>query len=100
MGDVLGRIDATLEGRCVCGCGILLDERSPSGWFASEGCQERWYERQGFEPEVPRQGAMQGFEASYFVMDEFLEWRARVDPNLEARQAGRLGVTRGNPQET
>src|SRR5690606_18712885 len=40
--DVLDRIDATLNGRCACGCGRKLDPAGPSAWFAGERCQRRW----------------------------------------------------------
>jgi hypothetical protein len=43
--DILARIDATVDQRCACGCGVLLSPTSPSGWYASERCQQRWTEQ-------------------------------------------------------
>lgn len=40
--QALAKIDAAIEGRCACGCGVMLDPTGPSAWFASEVCQWRW----------------------------------------------------------
>lgn len=45
MADILADIDATADGRCACGCGVLLAVDGPSGWFASPECQQRFQAR-------------------------------------------------------
>jgi hypothetical protein len=42
---VLADIEATVDGRCACGCGTRLGPRSNSAWFASHDCQARWNAR-------------------------------------------------------
>lgn len=39
----LDAIDATVDGRCACGCGAQLDPAGASAWFASERCQRRFH---------------------------------------------------------
>lgn len=39
----MARISNTLDGRCACGCGAVLDEASPSAWFAGPDCHRRWH---------------------------------------------------------
>jgi hypothetical protein len=39
VNDILAAIDATLDGRCACGCGIPLDPHGPSGWYLNEDHQ-------------------------------------------------------------
>ena len=47
---ILTRIDATVEGRCACGCGTRLDPDGPSAWFAGERCQRRYQQAQATNP--------------------------------------------------
>jgi len=47
---VLGAIDATVDGRCACGCGMLLRASSPSGWFATDECQRLYHARTATRP--------------------------------------------------
>lgn len=42
MTDILARIDAAIEQNCACGCGRPLSPTGPSGYYATEGCQQRW----------------------------------------------------------
>lgn len=42
MTDILAQIDAAIEQHCACGCGRPLSPASPSGYYATEGCQQRW----------------------------------------------------------
>jgi hypothetical protein len=43
--QVLERIDAAVEGVCACGCRRPITDGSPSAWFASEECADRWHGR-------------------------------------------------------
>lgn len=47
--DILTSIDAVLaeQERCGCGCRVRITARSPSPFFASQECQERWMAGQG-----------------------------------------------------
>lgn len=47
---VLGAIDATMDGKCACGCGRPLTAAGPSGWFASSSCQTRYQARDATNP--------------------------------------------------
>lgn len=51
MTDILAAIDATVDGLCACGCGAILDPAGPSGWFATQGCQQRFQARDATAPE-------------------------------------------------
>jgi hypothetical protein len=42
---VLADIEATVDGRCACGCGVQLGPNSNSMWFADNECQELWHAR-------------------------------------------------------
>lgn len=44
-GDRIADIDAAMAGDCACGCGIPIDDASPSAYFATPGCQWRWSQR-------------------------------------------------------
>jgi len=44
--DTVDQITAAIEGRCACGCGHRITDRSPSAWYATEGCQDRWAAQQ------------------------------------------------------
>lgn len=46
----LEAIDATVDGRCACGCGAVLDPGAPSAWFASPVCQQRFHARGATRP--------------------------------------------------
>lgn len=46
----LAAIDATVDGRCACGCGKELGPDAASAWFASEYCQLRWAGRRATDP--------------------------------------------------
>lgn len=46
MGDIVEQIDAALDGRCACGCGAKITDRSPSAYFAREHCHARWMAQQ------------------------------------------------------
>lgn len=40
--DVVARMDAAIDHRCACGCGLALAPDGPSGYFASPECQQLW----------------------------------------------------------
>ncbi len=42
MTDILDRIDAATAELCACGCSRPLDPDGPSGWWATELCQQIW----------------------------------------------------------
>lgn len=41
--DFLECLDAAVEQRCACGCGIQISDRSPSAYYATEMCAARWH---------------------------------------------------------
>jgi hypothetical protein len=43
--DFLADLDAAIESRCACRCGRPITGRSPSAYFASEMCADRWHGR-------------------------------------------------------
>lgn len=47
---ILSHIDDTLAERCACGCGRSLTD-SPSAWYATERCQQRYLSRQAIDPD-------------------------------------------------
>jgi hypothetical protein len=49
-GDILTAIDDATDGRCACGCGELLTVDSPSAWFATANCQQRWHGERVTDP--------------------------------------------------
>lgn len=49
-GDVLDQVDAAVAGDCACGCGIPIDDDSPSAYFANQGCQWRWSQQLAADP--------------------------------------------------
>lgn len=52
--DTLATLDATLDGRCACGCGRPLDPDGTSAWFAAERCQLLWAARHADTPRTTR----------------------------------------------
>lgn len=50
MADVFATIDATLDGRCACGCGTVLVTDGPSVWFAGPAHQRRFEEAHATDP--------------------------------------------------
>lgn len=51
VGDVLDAVDD--EGRlcCACGCRRVITDRSPSAYYASPECQQKWMQRQASNPQ-------------------------------------------------
>lgn len=74
----LEQIDATVDGRCACGCGTVLSPGGRSGWWASEECQHRWQHWQaGTVPDAEERLIAQ-FEAMYCRHHAGVaEWEAR-----------------------
>lgn len=53
--DVVGRIDAAVEGRCAGpGCTAPITAGSPSAWWCSQACQEAWQRQHATRPEEVR----------------------------------------------
>ncbi|MBM0257365.1 hypothetical protein [Micromonospora sp. 4G55] len=50
MHDIVDQIDAAIDGRCACGCGARITHRSPSAYYATERCQDRWISQQRGDP--------------------------------------------------
>lgn len=47
-------LDDAIGNRCACGCRQAITDRSPSAWFASERCHDRWHSRTAKPPrEMP-----------------------------------------------
>jgi hypothetical protein len=44
-GDLLDIVDADGQMLCGCGCRTPITDRSPSAYFATQECSERWHER-------------------------------------------------------
>jgi len=82
MTDILGTIDATLDGRCACGCGSRLDPQGASMWFASEGCQERYSMArvEGLPPRTSRSRRESISEVLIEVMRACMPLLRRSDP--------------------
>ncbi len=48
---ILDRIDDAITGRCACGCGQTLTDRSPSGFYATADCQTVWMRQHATDPD-------------------------------------------------
>lgn len=78
---VLEDLDRTIDGLCACGCGEVLDESGPSGWFASVDCQERFQRRGADVPPEDEVAALTRMVAALLEPDQTpvvpLRWTVR-----------------------
>lgn len=89
--DVLAAIDQVVAEHesCGCGCGLRLTDASPSPFFASQECQERWM--WGRSKPLPSGDAA---AAALLAADPPPAWRER----LEAAEIARLRAELGPPR--
>lgn len=45
-GDVLAAVDEQGRMLCACGCGVIVDDNSPSAYFATQACSDLWHAEQ------------------------------------------------------